>query len=76
VDTWLTDFRADLPKINVPTLVIHANTDRILPYEATAACLPGLIKDLQVVTIDGEPHNVLWTHADEVNTALLGFLGR
>ena len=75
VDTWLTDYRADLPKINVPTLLIHGTADRILPYEATAARLPGLVKDLQHVTIDGGPHNVLWTHANEVNTAVLGFLG-
>jgi non-heme chloroperoxidase len=75
VDTWLTDYRADLPKINVPTLLIHGTADRILPYEATAARLPGLVKDLQLVTIEGGPHNVLWTHANEVNTAVLGFLG-
>ena len=36
VDTWLTDFREDLPKIDVPTLVMHGTQDRILPFEATA----------------------------------------
>ena len=46
VDTWLTDFRADLPKIDVPTLVVHGTEDRILPFEATAERLPGLIADL------------------------------
>ena len=76
VDTWLTDFRADLPKIDVPTLLIHGNADRILPYEATAARLPGLIADLTVVTVDGGPHNIAWTHPDEVNSALLDFLAR
>ncbi|MGD0475704.1 MAG: alpha/beta hydrolase [Candidatus Velthaea sp.] len=74
IDTWLTDFRADLPKFDIPTLLIHGNADRILPYEATAARLPGLIKDLQFVTIEGGPHNITWTHADEVNKALLAFL--
>ncbi len=74
VDAWLTDFRADLPAIDVPTLLLHGNADRILPYQATAARLPSLIKDLQLVTIDGGPHNIVWTHADEVNTALLDFL--
>jgi non-heme chloroperoxidase len=74
VDTWLTDFRADLPKIDVPTLLIHGDADRILPYQVTAARLPGLINDLEVVTIEGGPHNVAWTHADEVNEALLRFL--
>jgi non-heme chloroperoxidase len=74
VDTWLTDFRDDLPKIDVPTLLIHGDADRILPYETTAARLPGLIKDLSVVTIPGGPHNIAWTHPDEVNAALLDFL--
>jgi non-heme chloroperoxidase len=74
VDTWLTDFRDDLPKIDVPTLLIHGDADRILPYAATAARLPGLIKDLTVVTVEGGPHNIAWTHPDEVNSALLAFL--
>ncbi len=74
VDTWLTDFRADLPKIDVPTLLVHGDADRILPYPNTAARLPGLIKDLTVVTIEGGPHNIAWTHSEEVNRALLAFL--
>jgi non-heme chloroperoxidase len=74
VGTWLTDFREDLPKIDVPVLVMHGTEDRILPYQATAARLPGLIKDLKLVTVGGGPHNIGWTHPDEVNTALLEFL--
>jgi non-heme chloroperoxidase len=76
VDTWLTDFRDDLPKIDVPTLLIHGDADRILPYAATAARLPGLIKDLELVTVEGGPHNIAWTHPDEVNGALLAFLAK
>jgi non-heme chloroperoxidase len=74
VDTWLTDFRADLARIDVPTLVIHGTADRILPFEATAARLPGLIRDVRVVPVDGGPHNIAWTHPEEVNRALLDFL--
>jgi non-heme chloroperoxidase len=74
VDTWLTDFRADLPRIDVPTLVIHGTEDRILPYENTAKRLPGLIGDLKLIPIEGGPHNVGWTFPDEVNGALLEFL--
>jgi non-heme chloroperoxidase len=74
VDTWLTDFRDDLPNIDVPTLVVHGTADRILPYDATARRLPGLIKDLRLVTIEGGPHNICWTHPDEVNAAVLEFL--
>jgi non-heme chloroperoxidase len=76
VDTWLTDFRADLPKIDVPVLLIHGNADRILPYASTAARLPGLIKDLTFVTVEGGPHNVAWTFPDVVNPALLDFLAK
>jgi non-heme chloroperoxidase len=76
VDTWLTDFRDDLPKIDVPTLLIHGDADRILPYAATAARLPGLIKDLEFVTVEGGPHNIAWTHADEINDALLAFIAK
>jgi non-heme chloroperoxidase len=78
VDTWLTDFRADLPKIDVPTLVVHGTADRILPFESTAARLRDekLIADLEVVEVENGPHNVGWTHPDEVNKALLEFLGK
>jgi len=75
VDSWLTDFRGDLPKIGVPTLLVHGDADRILPYEATAARLPGLIDDLKFVTVEGGPHNIAWTHPEEVNAALLDFVG-
>jgi non-heme chloroperoxidase len=74
VDTWLTDFRTDLPKIDVPVLVMHGTEDRILPFESTAARLPALIADCTLVPVEGGPHNIAWTHADEVNTALLAFL--
>jgi non-heme chloroperoxidase len=76
VDTWLTDFRGDLPKIDVPTLVVHGTADRILPFEATAARLRDekLIADLTVVAVEDGPHNIGWTHPNEVNQALLNFL--
>jgi non-heme chloroperoxidase len=74
VDTWLTDFRADLPKIDVPTLVLHGTDDRILPFAVTAARLGDLITDVTIVPVEGGPHNIGWTHPEEVNRALLGFL--
>src|SRR6185503_15765134 len=51
VDTWLTDFRDDLPKIDVPTLVLHGTEDRILPFDSTAGRLPDLIDDVEVVPV-------------------------
>jgi len=74
VDTWLTDFREDVGRIDVPTLLIHGDADRILPYEATAARLPALMKDLTLVTVEGGPHNIAWTHPEVVDPALLEFL--
>jgi non-heme chloroperoxidase len=74
VPTWLTDFRADLPKIDVPTLLVHGDADRILPFEATAKRLPGLIADLKFVVVEGGPHNIAWTHPEIVNRELLDFL--
>jgi non-heme chloroperoxidase len=78
VATWLTDFRADLPKIDVPTLVAHGTADRILPFDSTAARLRDekLIADLTVVEVPNGPHNIGWTFPDEVNSALLEFLRR
>src|SRR5437588_5629274 len=74
VGTWLTDFRADVAKIDVPVLVVHGAEDRVLPFEATAARLPALIADCTLVSVEGGPHNIGWTHSDEVNSALLEFL--
>src|SRR5262249_58138557 len=76
IDAWLTDFRADLPKIDIPVLAIHGTADRILPFAVTTARLRDehLIADLTVVEIADGPHNVGWTHPDEVNSALLAFL--
>jgi non-heme chloroperoxidase len=74
VGTWTTDFSDDLAKIDVPTLLVHGDADRILPYAATAARLEGRIADLTVLTVEGGPHSIAWTHADVVNPALLDFL--
>jgi non-heme chloroperoxidase len=75
VSTWLTDFRADLPKIDVPLLVVQGTEDRILPIDATGRRIPGLVKDVELIEIEGGPHNITWTHPDEVNQALTEFLG-
>jgi non-heme chloroperoxidase len=74
IPTWATDFRADLPKLDVPMLVIQGDADRVLPYDKTGKRLPGMIKNVQLVTIEGGPHAIAWTHADQVNRALLDFL--
>ena len=74
IPTWGTDFRADVGTFDVPVLVIQGDHDRVLPIELTGNRLKPLIKDLTFVTVEGGPHGIPWTHADEVNAALLRFL--
>jgi non-heme chloroperoxidase len=74
IGTWTTDFRDDLPKIDVPVLVIQGDADQVLPLDKTGQRLPALIKDAHLVVVEGGPHAIPWTHADQVNTALLDFL--
>jgi non-heme chloroperoxidase len=73
VDVLRTDFRPDLASFDVPTLVVHGADDRIHPFDATAARLRELINNVQLVTIEQGPHAITWTHADEVDQALLQF---
>ena len=75
VPAWLTDWRDDLPKIDVPALVLHGDSDRILPIAATGDRLHESLEGSQCVVVEGGPHGLLWTHAEEVNRALLDFLG-
>jgi non-heme chloroperoxidase len=74
ISTWETDFRADLAKIDVPLLVIHGDADQVLPPSKTSERLPGMVKDLDLVVIEGGPHAIPWTHADQVNSSLVKFL--
>ena len=74
VPSWHEDFREDIPKIDVPILILHGTADRILPPDATARPFRELRPEATYVEGEGAPHGLLWTHADEVNTALLDFL--
>jgi non-heme chloroperoxidase len=75
ISTWQADFRADLPKIEIPVMVIQGDADRILPFDKTGKRLPGLIADMELVVVAGGPHAIPWTHTDDVNATLLRFLG-
>jgi len=75
VPTWHEDFRADLARFNVPTLVIHGDADRILPITAAGLRTAKLIKGARLIVIKDGPHCITWTHAEEVNAELLSFLG-
>jgi non-heme chloroperoxidase len=72
--TWLTDFRQDIPKIDVPALILHGTADNILPIDSTGRLFAKALPSAEYVEIEGAPHGLLWTHAAEVNEALLRFL--
>jgi len=76
VPTWHEDFRNDLARIDVPTLVIHGDADRIVPIAAAGRRTAKLVKGARLSVIKDGPHAVSWTHADEVNAELVSFLGK
>jgi len=76
VPTWHEDFRTDLARIDVPTLVIHGDADRIAPIQASGAKTVKVVKGARLVAIKDGPHAVSWTHAEEVNAELVNFLGK
>jgi non-heme chloroperoxidase len=74
--TWLTDFRGDIPKIDVPALIVHGTADRILPIDVTGRRFAKALPEADYLEIEGAPHGMIWTHAAEVNEALLRFLAK
>lgn len=74
--TWPTDFRADIPKIDVPALILHGTADNVLPIDSTGRPFHKALPQADYVEVDGAPHGLLWTHAEEVNEALLTFLAK
>lgn len=72
--TWPTDFRADIPAIDVPTLIVHGTSDNILPIDKTGRKFAALLPNATYAEVEGAPHGFLWTHHAEVNEHLLGFL--
>ena len=79
VPAWIEDFRADVEAVRAsgrPSLILHGTADNILPIDATARPFRQMLPEAQYVEVDGAPHGLLWTHADEVNKALLEFVGK
>ena len=74
--TWLTDFRADISKIDVPALIVHGTADNILPIDSTGRAFAKALPSAEYHEIEGAPHGMLWTHAAEVNKILLRFLSK
>jgi len=79
VSSWIEDFRDDVKAVaasGVPSLILHGTADRILPIDATGRPFHAVLPDADYVEVEGAPHGLLWTHADEVNEALLTFLAK
>lgn len=77
VSSWIEDFREDVAKVReagLPTLILHGTADNILPIDATARRFHAAVPEAEYVEVDGAPHGLLWTHAAEVNKALLAFV--
>jgi pimeloyl-ACP methyl ester carboxylesterase len=74
VDCWIEDFRRDVKKNTVPTLILHGDADRILPPDASSRRQAKMIKNVRFVELPGGPHGVLWTHAEQINAELVRFL--
>jgi non-heme chloroperoxidase len=78
VSSWIEDFRDDTEAVRaagLPTLILHGTADNILPIDATGRRFRDLVPHADYVEVEDAPHGLLWTHADEVNSALLAFLG-
>jgi pimeloyl-ACP methyl ester carboxylesterase len=79
VDSWIEDFRPDVAAVRatgLPTLILHGTADRILPIDSTGRPFHEALPEAEYVEVEGAPHGLLWTHADDVNRALLGFVER
>jgi pimeloyl-ACP methyl ester carboxylesterase len=74
VDTWIEDFRKDIPRNDLPTMIIHGDDDRILPADATARRQAKMMKNVKYVELKGASHGLTWTRADEINAELVPFL--
>ncbi len=71
-----TDFRKDLEAVDVPTLVIHGDSDGIVPFEGSGKLTHEAVPDSELVVIEGGPHGINLSHADEFNSALVSFLAK
>ncbi|MGY1455403.1 alpha/beta fold hydrolase [Streptomyces sp. SS8] len=79
VPAWIEDFREDVAAVRAagkPSLILHGTADNILPVDSTGRPFHKAFPEAEYVEVDGAPHGLLWTHATEVNEALLAFVGK
>ena len=79
VPSWIEDFRSDVEAVRAsgkPALILHGTADNILPIDSTGRPFHEALPEAEYVEVEGAPHGLLWTHATEVNEALLAFVGK
>lgn len=76
IASWVTDFTGDLAKVSVPTLVVHGDSDAIVPIEVSGRRTHEAVTGSDFVVIEGGPHGLNVSHAAEFNRAVLDFLAR
>ncbi|MEU4422304.1 alpha/beta hydrolase [Actinoplanes sp. NPDC024001] len=69
-----TDFRDDLAKFDIPTLVVHGDDDQVVPIEVGGKASAALVKGAELIVYPGAPHGITDTHKDQLNGDLLAFL--
>ncbi|MFJ6651197.1 alpha/beta fold hydrolase [Microbacterium sp. NPDC091313] len=77
VPSWIEDFTGDVAAVRAsgkPALIAHGTADNILPVDATGRAFHAAFPEAEYAEIEGAPHGMLWTHADEVNAVLLPFI--
>jgi pimeloyl-ACP methyl ester carboxylesterase len=74
VNAWIEDFRKDIARNDLPTMIIHGDDDRILPADVTAKRQARMIKNVRYVEVKGGSHGITWTRAEEINAELVPFL--
>lgn len=75
IDSWLEDFREDLRTVNIPVLVVHGESDKIVPAKVSGERMGKFLTNCEYRPIVGAPHGLNWTHAEDLNTVLLNFAG-
>lgn len=79
VPAWIENFRGDVEAVRAsgkPALILHGTKDNILPIDVTARKFRLALPDAEYVEVEGAPHGLIWTHAQEVNAALLAFISK
>lgn len=72
--TWIEDFRSDVEKIDVPSMIIHGTADQVLPIDSAGRQFHKALPSAEYLEIEGGPHAIITTHHEQVNEALLRFV--